>query len=180
MLVGTDATHEQMLIERAKQADEHAFRQLFDTYFEAIYAYVASQSERQQDAEDIVQNVFSKVVAGLPHFEYRGKGAFRAWLFQIASSQISEFYRKQKHTNGHVYLDDIEELHSRSIPPEEIADLRMLIEKLSPRRREVMELKAQGHSNLGIARKLSLDERTVSSHFRKGLRDLAKLYRSEH
>jgi RNA polymerase sigma-70 factor (ECF subfamily) len=179
VLVDITSTQEQALIARAKRQDEDAFRKLFDAYFPAIYAYIASQADRQQDAEDIVQNAFSKVVAGLPNFDYRGAGSFRAWLFQIASSQINDFYRKHKRANGHIPLDSLPELRSQSMPAEEIADLNMLIDRLSPRRREVMQLKQQGLSNQEIAQKLDLDERTVSSHFRKGLKDLAKLYRSE-
>lgn len=179
MLVETSATQEQALIELAKQQDEDAFRKLYDAYLPAIFAYVASRAQQQCDAEDIVQNAFSKVVHYLPDFEYRGAGSFQAWLFTIASSQISDFYARRIRSNGQVPLDELSELPSQSMSAEEIADLNMLIEKLSSRGREVLRLKLQGISNRDIAAALGLDERTVSSHFRKGLRELAKLYRGE-
>lgn len=172
---------ERALIDRAKQHPE-AFRDLYRHYFPRIYGYVAAHVGRVPDAEDLVSIIFVKVVEALHRFEYRGEGAFAAWLFSIAHNEVSQFYRRQNYTP--LPLEDMPD--SSDLPDqtlirhEQFARLHNLISTLSPRRQQIVTLKFFGElRNQEIAAVLGLDERTVASHLCRALDDLQQKYLQE-
>jgi RNA polymerase sigma factor (sigma-70 family) len=173
---------ERALIDRARQQPE-AFRKLYQHYLPRLYAYVAARVNNVPDAEDLVSIIFMKVVTSLGRFEYRGDGAFAAWLFSIAHNEVSQFFRK-RHPAA-LPLDDV--LDSESDIPDQIvmrreqfAHLRSLVGTLSPRRQEIVMLKFFGElRNQEIAAVLGLDERTVASHLCRALEDLQRKYLHE-
>lgn len=169
---------EQRLIENARH-DAEAFRRLYRHYFPRMYAYVAYRAGRVSDAEDIVANVFLKVVQSLAKFEYRGEGSFAAWLFRIAHNEVSQFYRE--HSRGeYIPLDDAPDIPSSEPTPDEsvvrkeqFIYLHKQISLLSPRRQEIVTLRFFGGlRNNEIADVLGLDERTVASHLCRAIDDL--------
>jgi len=69
------------------------FEALYEEYFHRVYAYVASRFENPHEAEDVVADVFLKVMQRLPQF--RGEN-FSSWLFTIAHNTLRDTYRRQK------------------------------------------------------------------------------------
>src|SRR5690606_7557902 len=68
-------------------------------------------------------------------------------------------------------------LELRLIRREHAAELRAMIEALPLRRRDVLMLRYYGElRNNEIAQVMGIDERTVSSHLSRGLRDLHDAY----
>lgn len=179
-------TDEQALIEQAR-GDPQAFRELYRRYITRVYAYVVYRVRRTQDAEDIVAEVFLKVVNGLPGFTWRGDGAFAAWVFRIASNEVSRFYRQHQPATEPLPLDDLPDIRADGLAPdqavmrkEQFAHLSTLIATLPARRREIITLKFFGGlRNHEIAAVLELDERTVASHLSRALDDLRRHYASE-
>ena len=174
---------EKQLVLHSQQNPE-AFRELYRHYFPRVYAYVAYRVRREQDAEDVVADVFMQVVKNLHRFEYRGEGAFTAWLFRIAINQVNQFYR---HNDEPLALDDVPEIQAHQLAPdqavlrkEQFLQLSQLIATLPPRRREIVTLKFYGGlRNREIARVLKLDERTIASHLSWALNDLRRKYQPE-
>jgi len=168
-----DAEHERRLIQQA-QHDPAAFRELYRHYFPRVYGYVAYRVGRREDAEDIVSDIFLKVIEKLDTFENRGAGAFAAWVFRIAHNAVSSHHRQRD------MLPLQEDWHSSFASPdqqviqqEQQARLRDQIAALPPRRQEVIMLKYFGGlRNQEIAAVLELDERTVASHLSRALEDL--------
>lgn len=176
---------EQRLIENARH-DAEAFRQLYSHYFPRVFAYVAYRVGRASDAEDIVADVFLKVVESLGRFEYRGEGSFAAWLFRIAFNEISQVYREHSSTE-HISLDDVPDIQASEPAPDEAVirkeqfiDLRRQINLLSPHGQEILTLKFFGGlRNNEIASVLGLDECTVASHLCRAIDDLREQVESE-
>lgn len=162
--------------------DPEAFRELYAFYFPKVYAYVAYRVQRKHDTEDLVSEIFLKVVEQIHLFEYRGENTFAAWIFRIAFNLVSQ-YRRQSARHP-VSLDELPDLHSNGLLPdqaflqkERFALLVRLIEALPPRRQEIITLRFFGGlRNQEIARILDLDERTVASHLSRGLNDLYQKY----
>ena len=48
------------------------------------------------DVDDLVQDVLLVVVRKVAGFEWRGQGAFRAWLRTILAHQLRDYFRGQK------------------------------------------------------------------------------------
>ena len=176
MQIQLEPERERQLIERAND-DPEAFRELYRHYLPRVYAYVAYRVGKKQEAEDLVSELFLKVVERISEFQYRGAGTFPAWLFQIARNQVNAFFRRNNRDSNPIPLEDLPDVGESPdeavLRKERFAELRELIGTLSPRRRETILLKYFGGlRNQEIARVLSLDERTVASHISRGLANL--------
>jgi len=79
---------ERRLIEAA-QRDPVCFAELYESYFELVYVYVARRVRNRAETEDLTAEVFRKALANLPRFKWTG-APFAAWLFRIASNMIAD------------------------------------------------------------------------------------------
>jgi len=189
---------ERAYIQEARR-NPRAFVHLYDHYFPRIHAYVRYRVHGQQDAEDIIAEVFLKAMRRIRSFKWRHENSFAAWLFRIAHNRIVDYYRRR----GQVEIVEMAlnpgesasgngsksaaALTSCALRPEEaltqqetFQQMRSLIETLSPRRREVITLRFFGGlRNKEIAGILELDERTIASHLSRGLRDLRARYAAQ-
>ncbi len=169
---------------RSASHDPDAFRQLYRYYFRRVYTYISYRVGRVQDAEDLTAETFLKALAGLPHFRWRGKGSFAAWLFRIAHNLVSNFYRAGEKVPDPIPPEMLPDLPGDAMMPgdalarkELLARLRRLIGMLSPRQQEIVTLRFFGGlRNKEIAVLLDLDERTVAAHLSRGVRRLRALY----
>jgi len=84
----TRDAEEHLLIEEA-QRDPARFANLYDIYFDRIYAYVAHRVGSREETEDLVSEVFHKALANLRRFEWKG-APFSAWLYRIAANEIAD------------------------------------------------------------------------------------------
>lgn len=175
--------HEKSLVKRAA-SDPAAFQALYNLYFRRVYSYVAARVTSPLDAEDLVSDIFINVMKGLPQFENQQAFSFGAWIFTIARNLIIDFYRRRSRTVETHPLNGLENDMSDATRPErhlikheQAAELRLMLQWLPERRREVLILKYfSGLRNQEIAQVLDLDERTVASHLSRGLKDLYELY----
>lgn len=164
------------------QRDPRAFRDLYRQYFPRVYTYVMARVGNEQDAEDLVSEIFLAALESLPHFHYRGAGSFSAWLFGIAHHRLVDFYRRTRRTPVMALLDEIPDLVSDTLPPDHVLmqketflHIHHAIASLPRRRQEVVTLKYFGGlRNREIAEALNLDERTVASHLHRALVELDK------
>jgi RNA polymerase sigma-70 factor, ECF subfamily len=174
-----DARRERRLVARARR-DPDAFRRLYRHYFPRVYAYISYRVGCVQDVEDLTAETFLRAVEGLSGFEWRGEGAFAAWLFRIAHNVVSNFYRDGGKAPDAIPQEDLlriagsEELPTEALARQELTThLRRLIGTLSPRQQEIVTLRFFGGlRNQEIAALLELDERTVAAHLCRGVRTL--------
>src|SRR5438445_1248749 len=81
-------TDERLLIEAA-QRDRARFADIYEEYFEIVYAYIARRVRNRSTAEDLTSDVFHKALANLPRFKWTG-APFGSWLLRIASNLIAD------------------------------------------------------------------------------------------
>jgi RNA polymerase sigma-70 factor (ECF subfamily) len=79
---------ERLLIEAA-QSDPARFADVYEKYFDLVYAYVARRMRDRARAEDLTSEVFHKAFANLPRYKWTG-APFAAWLFRIAANLIAD------------------------------------------------------------------------------------------
>src|SRR5213079_2533132 len=77
---------ERLLIEAA-QRDRALFADIYDKYFEMVYAYAGRRMRDRARTEDLTSEVFHKALANLPRFKWTG-APFGSWLLRIASNLI--------------------------------------------------------------------------------------------
>lgn len=92
----TDLIHvpDAELIAQAKRGDTQAFGQLYERYVEQIYRYVKTRVARDQDAEDLTENVFVRSYESLDGYQERG-WPYSAFLYQVARNMLVDHYRQE-------------------------------------------------------------------------------------
>src|SRR5688572_33160155 len=76
------------LVERCRQGDETAFRELVDQYKGLVFALIARSVPNRGRAEELAQDVFFKVHRGLPYF--RGESKLSTWMYRIVINALSQ------------------------------------------------------------------------------------------
>ncbi len=81
---------------------------LFNDHHLAIYRFLLRMTRRREDAEDLTQEVFLRVVRSIE--TYDGRGLDRAWLFSIARHLLLDRHRRTHRTpdiNSDVLVDTL-------------------------------------------------------------------------
>src|SRR4051812_19434703 len=106
-----------MLLRRAQQGDEAAFTELVRMYETPVHNYILRLTSDRSLAEDLTQEVFVRVLNGLPKFSLRCK--FTTWLFQVTKNRVlDELRARERRPSGFVSFDDIPPLESWDQPVE--------------------------------------------------------------
>lgn len=108
------------LISRARQRDPAAFETLVEIYSPRLYGYFYRLTGRREDAEDLLQEVFVRVVRMIGRYEHDGR--FDAWLFRIATNLVRDRVRRQRRAPGFEVAggDDDEPGRLEELPDDEI------------------------------------------------------------
>jgi RNA polymerase sigma-70 factor (ECF subfamily) len=86
------------LIELARRRDPVAWQRLCRIYAPLVYSWTRRRGVSQDDAADLVQEVFRIVSTHLERFRHDRPGdTFRGWLLVITSREVRGFYRRQGH-----------------------------------------------------------------------------------
>jgi RNA polymerase sigma-70 factor (ECF subfamily) len=105
------------LLERLTGAPtDDDWRRLDELYRPLLRAWMARAGVVASDVEDLVQDVLLVVFREIAGFEWRGQGAFRAWLRTILAHRVRDYFRGQKYrptaTGGSDFLRRLDELES--------------------------------------------------------------------
>jgi RNA polymerase sigma-70 factor (ECF subfamily) len=82
------------LIGRAQRRRPEAFDELIDAYSSRLYGYFYRCTRSRHDAEDLLQEVFVRLVRMIS--EYQHDGRFDAWLFRIAANLVRDRARRAR------------------------------------------------------------------------------------
>ena len=75
----------------ADTENEAAWQRLFDLYAGFVFSIARSKGLREEDADDVVQVVFSDLARNLPTFQYdRAKGKFRSYLTGLVHWRVMD------------------------------------------------------------------------------------------
>ncbi|MCA9822837.1 MAG: sigma-70 family RNA polymerase sigma factor [Dehalococcoidia bacterium] len=96
---------ERVVVETAQQGDREALTALYEFYFPRVFRYTVARLGNNEDAEDVTNEIFLKIIDNIGGFSWRGL-PFGAWVFRIARNEIVSFVRRQKHRGGNVQLVD--------------------------------------------------------------------------
>jgi len=84
--------HDILLIARARNGDEMAFRELLTKYERPVFTICLRMVRNRDEATDLAQESFIKVFAMLER--YNPTYAFSSWLFKITSNLCIDHLRK--------------------------------------------------------------------------------------
>ena len=169
--------YDQELLKRVVAGDEVAFTKLFNRYNRQLYYISLRYTGKEEDAEDIVQEVFSKI--WLVRKCIKPDKLFMPYIVKIAKNQI--FNRSKRRLIEMAYLkykkaiqNDGQNTTEEQLNLGEFEYLiKSEIDHMSPKRKEIYMLsREQGLSNKEIANKLNISRSTVENHINKVLNTL--------
>ncbi len=82
------------LVQLFQKGDKKAFEVLLNRLKDDIFNYIYSHIRDEDDANDIFQDTFLKVITSLENLHYTEEGKFKNWVFRIAHNLIIDYYRK--------------------------------------------------------------------------------------
>jgi RNA polymerase sigma-70 factor (ECF subfamily) len=88
------AVTDEQLIEWVAAGDSSCLGTLFERHHRGVYQYCRQLTRDSAQAEDMVQEVFLKMLRKAGSF--RGQGSFKAWMFNIARNTVLDHFRKTK------------------------------------------------------------------------------------
>ncbi|MBI4716219.1 MAG: sigma-70 family RNA polymerase sigma factor [Planctomycetes bacterium] len=80
------------IIERARQLDAAAFDALVERYSARLFGFLYRFTNQPEDAEDLVQEVFVRLVRTIRDYQHDGR--FEPWLFRIAANLARDRVRR--------------------------------------------------------------------------------------
>ena len=145
-VASTPADDLDTLARAASAGQTEAMAALYDALVRPVYRYVALRVRRREDAEDLTQLVFERIVAGLPRYRHAGR-PFQAWAFRIARNAVIDHRRRER---NHEPLEAGDRQHHddgpdvRALRDEEIAELRHAMRLLTADQQEALALRFGG------------------------------------
>lgn len=95
IIKNTEAKALEKLARRAQQGDERAAKDLYNALVKKVYGFCISRVTDRTRAEDITQDIFMKLVSGLPSFDPE-RGTFVSWFWQLARNTLIDHFRKPR------------------------------------------------------------------------------------
>ncbi len=182
------AETERQVIERARNGDRKAVKQIYDRFSSYLTATCARFITNENDLRDVLQDGFVKIFTSLDQFVYRGEGSLKAWARQIMVNQCLKLMRSKRRSVPIMYeenLKDLEVVEDDDEGPPDIHNvpaevLQRMIRELPEGYRTVLNLfVVEEKSHKEIASLLGITESTSASQFfraRKILADKLKEY----
>ena len=182
-LRGGVAEHE--LVERCRQGDETAFRELVDQYKGLVFGLTARSVQNRARAEELAQDVFLKVHKGLPYF--RGESKLSTWIYRITINVLSQ----ERPDLAAASLDAVDEGSDRPRLQPGADDrafndlaLKDRLDKAIQRLPIPYQVLVNGHYMKGmryedLAEALNLPMGTVKTHLHRAKRQLRRLLETE-
>ena len=86
-----------LTLARARAGDEGALTALVDRYQRRVYALIARMLVgRASQVEDLAQEVFVKVLIGLPRFDPRGPAKLSSWILTVATRACLDVLKSKR------------------------------------------------------------------------------------
>jgi RNA polymerase sigma-70 factor, ECF subfamily len=158
------------LVKLLKKGDMAAFDAIYNKYCHKLHEFVFMYLKQEEDAEEIVQEVFIKI------WESRGKidiyASFESFLFTIAYNATMSLLRKRvSETRSREYLKSLQHIDIADQVIDEIQfkelnhKVQSLLEQLTPRQKEIYLLSREEElTHDEIAQKLNISKSTVNNH----------------
>ena len=176
----------ELFIEQLRKGDRAACQRLVGDYGPAVFQMVRRIVERQEDVEEVWQDVFVKALRGIGGYDSR-KASLSTWLCRIAYHESLNFVRTRR--PDVVYMDEHElGLNGLDDAPEESAydsqtvqALEEALEMLPPHEQAVITMFYYDNMSLAdIAYVTGSIPSTIGSQLSRIRKKLYRIIKSKH
>jgi len=141
VLDATQLEAERRLI-ASSQRHPRRFADLYERYFDRVYAFALTRAGERAAAEDITADTFRQAFENLSRFQWRGV-PFSAWLLRIAANAAADYYHRVSREQGLPAMasDDDTSWENRLIEVETRTQLSQLVRRLPMDQRRVIQMR---------------------------------------
>jgi RNA polymerase sigma factor (sigma-70 family) len=167
---------------KVKQGDLDKMTLLFERHHRSLYAFLFHMTYRREASEDMVQNVFYRMLKY--RHTFTGEGEFNYWMFSIARNVLHEYHRKNKNHVNHSNVDDMQERIGGGISADAQlerkqahTELYKAMERLSDDHREILTMsRFQELKYQEIGTMLGISEGAVKVRVHRAMCELKSIY----
>lgn len=166
---------------RVKSGDLDKMGLLFERYHRALYSFLYHMTGRADTCEDLVQNVFYRMLKY--RHTFTGQGEFRTWMYHLARNVFHDAVKESKtrrHEDVHSLADSIGGGVTADEDFEQQQNAQMVhkaMTLLSTEHREILVLsRFQELKYEEIAQILNLTEGAVKVRVHRALGELKKIF----
>ncbi len=173
------------LIKKINQGDKESLSILLERYQAMVYNYIRKNSKTNEDAEDLYQDIYIKIIRNLKNFKFNSQ--YKTWMFSIIRNKMIDNYRKKKlklHSIDKSFKNNEGNLHdlisseedtpaSSAVKLSEKEKLTIALNNLDPKLKEISVLRIYSSLKFKeIAEVLHMNENSVKTSFRRALKIL--------
>lgn len=169
------STNDNVLLKQLQEGNQIAFTTIYNKYHKALYVFSYYYLKNNEQAEDTVQSVFSKL------WEFHSQIIItinlKNYLYKMVKNHVLNEIRNNTSafTKNYEIAQSTENYEDNLLEKIEEKELRSLfykaIDKLSDQKRSICLLKIkEGLSNREIAEKLNIAENSVKTYYNQSIK----------
>jgi RNA polymerase sigma-70 factor (ECF subfamily) len=165
------------ILQRLKNNDERAFRDVFNSYKAPVYYYILKIVHDRNDTEDLMMITFEKAFSGVKKFVPNFK--LSTWIYEIAKNTSIDYLRAK-----HIVPQELDvKIKSKQLDPEQELIIRDQYERVVrgidnlPQHnfKAIMTMYKDGLKIKEICKELRLPHGTVVNSILRAKKELKKL-----
>lgn len=166
------------LVQGLINKDRKAYDYLYDNYSSKLYGIALHITQKQDIAEDVLQETFIKVYKHIDKYD-ESRGTFFTWMLNICRNGAIDKIRYGKESRKIQFDSLLVDIATDENPEVKRANSELweVLDKLEDDHKEILKLSYYyGYAHGEISEKLNLPLGTVKSKIRIALRELRKIY----
>jgi len=177
-----DSLSDNALMLKVKAGNTEQLGLLYERHKQALFGFFYRMTHDGASSEDLVQNVFVKILKYKHTFA--GNGKFTTWMYHIARNTSIDYHKKKQKMGRpddldkwHDKLEDEDHWEKLQAKNEEERLLQKALQQLSEDKRELLVLsRFQGMKYKEIGELYGLTEGNVKVRIFRALNELKKIY----
>lgn len=179
---------EQKLVERCRQGEDEAWRELVDRFGQKVYSVAYHFTLKREDAEELSQEIFLKIFESLDR--YNGGFPLIAWIVALARNLCIDRYRRRKREHSFRFVSDdavapmlrsADDPAAEALKKERTKILFSALAEIPEDLAEILVLRdLDGLAYEEIGKALELPDGTVKSRLFRARAEVARKVRERH
>ncbi len=130
-------------MQRVKDGDFDQMGLIFERHHRAVYGFIFHMIGNREESEDIVQNLFLRMLSYRNSFA--GTGSFKTWMYHLTRNLLSDYFKKNSKKPYMYSVENFDEKITEEYfgdieKKQELQTLQMAMENLSIDNRELLML----------------------------------------
>lgn len=152
----------------AARRDVAAFAPIYETYAIQVYRFCYRQTGDVELANDLTAQIFVRAIERLDRYRPMPGASFRSWLFAIARNALTDHWRRRQpvqlnQSSEAALLDGDPGPEEVAVHRSEVDDLRVTLQSLPSRQRDIVELRLAGLTTEEVANTMAISVAAVKS-----------------